>query len=164
MKSSIIIFTLVTFVIMISSCTKRDDMETLPKNSINGDYLYESNSKYYKSDGQFDTEITSNGSIFMKLNSSVLYIEVRPSIGYIYQVHCNNIQHHGDTTTFRINRQEISIGDQLFSLQGSNELSVGSFGYHDGYYTGKKVYFKYRSLNTSSLDIAKTYIVATKRN
>jgi len=164
MKSIIKLFTLITFVITISSCGKGNEMEALPENSANGDYLYESHSKYYHSDGQFDTEITSNGSIYLKSSNSMLFIDIRPSIGYTYQLQCNNVQHHGDTTTFRITQQEISMGEQLFSLEGTNDLSVGSFGMHDGYYTGKKVYFKYRSINKLSLEIAKTSIIATKRN
>jgi len=166
MKATIKILSLFVLALIVSSCGKGEEMETLPENGISGDYLYESSSKYYDSDGQFDRDITSSGSIFLKVNitNSSINLEVKPKYGYIYNVECNNLQHHGDTTTFRISRQEISIDDQLFSVEGTNGIDVGSLGMYDGYYAGDKVYLQYRSINTTTFDVAKTSIEAVKRN
>jgi len=166
MKTTIKILSLLFITFIISSCDKGEEMKTLPKNSINGDFLYQSSSKYYKSDGQFDRTVKSSGSIFIKANSSnsLINLEIKPIYGYIYNIKCTNIQQHGDTTTFSISRQEVHIDDQSFSVEGTKGINVGRFGMHDGYYISNKVYLQYRSINTTSFALTKTYIEATKGN
>ncbi|MCK5857293.1 MAG: hypothetical protein KAG64_07380 [Bacteroidales bacterium] len=161
--------TLFAFIILLaisSSCGKDDDSDLIPKNDPTGDYLYSGQSQYFNSDGTLDFKGETSGSIYANIDivGSNISIQILPSIGYQYNIRCTNLEHHGDTTTFRISRQQVTLLEETFSIEGTNNIQVGGYGLYDGYYTSKKIFFQYRSINSTTYDYSKTFIEATKRN
>lgn len=163
MKKINIIITLSLLILLtIASCGK--DGEELPTNDPTGNYLYESNSVYYHADGSIERKTNSNGSLAIENKDSKLFIEVTPSIGYTFTITANNLQTHGDTTTFSIYRQQIELKDNNYNVQGVNGVDVGNLGKYDGYFTDKVFVFDYRSVNIESLEWVETRTDALKRN
>ncbi len=162
MKKIILISLSIVFGLLIMSCDKGDSVD-IPTSEVLGDYLYSSSSAYYDAMGLEKTKATSDGSLFI-IQFTEMSIEVTPSIGYAYTFKATDIVNHGDTTTFRIRKQQISVNNIIFNLEGNNSIDVGSIGYYDGYYTDKKIVFAYRSINIENLDYAITRTDAIKRN
>lgn len=158
------IYTSLSFLIilLIASCDKGDS-EDIPTSEIMGDYLYSSSSAYYDAMGLEKIKATSDGSLFI-IQFTEMSIEITPSIGYAFTFKATDIVNHGDTTTFRIRKQQISVNNNVFNLEGNNSVEVGSMGYYDGYYTDKKIVFAYRSINIETFDYAITRTEAIKRN
>jgi len=160
---------LVIMIGLLTSCDKGDELAPLPKNDPSGDYFYTGESDYYNSDGNLDFNGTTAGSlsIVVSLNSQTISISILPNVGYSYIIHGSNLEAHGDTTTFRIVRQQVTIGSsylQTFNLEGTNGIKVGNLGYYDGFFTSNSIQLHYRSINIESLDFVKTLLVAKKRN
>jgi hypothetical protein len=166
---NIAFITLVIIIGLFTSCDKGGELAPLPSNDPSGDYFYKGESNYYNSDGSLDFNGTTAGSLstILNLNSKSISISILPNIGYSYIIQGSNLEVHGDTTTFRIVRQQITIGssyNQTFNLEGTNGIKVGNLGYYDGFFTSKEIQLHYRSINIESLDYVKSHLVAKKRN
>ena len=162
-----ILFSLIFALITISSCSIKDSDAPIPINDPSGDYLYISNSKYFSSEGKIEHEGASDGSMYVQWYSgnTNIDIQITPNIGYSYNIRGTNLQTHGDTTTFRISTQTVSINDQKFNLRGTNGIDVPNLGNYDGYYIKDSlIIYAFKSSNIENYESTETYTEGTKRN
>ena len=160
---------LIGFFIIIgifSSCDKGDELAPIPENNPTGNYNYTGHSKYFHSTGTLDyqTDISGSANIQYGQTGNTIDIYVIPMIGYEYQIKGTNLKQHGDTTTFSIGRQQVTILARTFTFEGTNGVSVGNLGNYDGYFTTKSFHLQYHSVNLGDLTTTDTYIDAIKRN
>jgi len=162
-----ILLSLVIGVLLVSSCTSNKSDGMIPENNPSGDYLYVSSSKYYSSNDDLEYEGSSDGYMYVNWYSgnSTIDIDITPNIGYTYSIQGSNLEQHGDTTTFRISAQTITIGNSQFNVRGTNGVAVPNLGNYDGYYVqDKKIVYAFKSSNIENYESTETSTEGTKRN
>ena len=162
MKINNILTALIVSIFILSSCTK-DASETIPTRNQDGDYTYSSSSTYYSNNNAVEHESISDGELYTT-TSSTIDIQLYPNLGYPFIIEGSNLQVHGDTTTFNISVQQISIQNKTFTVRGAGSINVGSLGNFDGYFTNSKIVFAYKSSNIETYEWVETRTEAIKKN
>jgi len=159
---------IIVLAFIVTSCST-GEIDIVPTNPQQGDYFYTSTSNYYLGNGTKEKEAVSQGSMSVNNSGSGILLYITPNLGYSYIITINNLEVHGDTTTFRISMQQIQIQSNssdlnTFNLTGTNSIPVGNLGNYDGYFTNEKFVFAFKSTNITSYDWVHTTTEATKRN
>ncbi len=164
-----VLLSLVFIAALLSSCQKSYSDNEIPTNDNNpsGDYLYSSNSKYYSGEDQIEYEGLSKGNMHVNWTSgnTTMSIQITPNIGYSYSILASNLENHGDTTTFRISAQTVTIQNETFNLRGTNAIDVPNIGKYDGYFIqNKQIVYAYKSSNIENYEFTETTTEGNKRN
>jgi|GEM_PF-6290891 hypothetical protein len=160
MKTKILISIIFAFSLVITSCTKSSSEYVPTTANVDGSYIYNSTSTYYNTLNEEDFKGASSG--FLDIYSATLTIT--PNIGWGYTLQISNLVYHGDTITFSIPMQQITVNNNTFNVTGNNNIPVGNYGSFDGFYTSNKIYFAYKSSNVETFEWVETESEGTKKN
>ena len=137
--------------------------EPVPEFNPQGDFVYESHSDYTDNNDPMDY-IISFGELDLILDYNKAIFEITPNSGFPFSIIAINLKTQGDTTTFDIYRQRVTVHDKQFDIYGTENIQCGSFGKFDGFFTDNDVVFEYKSIKSSGSFSSITKTVATKKD
>ena len=137
--------------------------EPVPEFIPQGDFVYESHSDYTDNNDPMDYTI-SFGELDLVLEYNRAIFKMTPNSGFPFSIIAINLKTQGDTTTFDIYHQTITIHDEQFDIYGTENIQCGSFGKFDGFFTENSVVFEYKSMKKYGSYASITKTVATKKD
>ncbi len=134
----------------LASCVYDDDGEFPSGGNPDGEYSYNSFSKYYDRNERLEYESPSKGYLEYLTDWGGAHLYISPNYGWSYQIYISNLVDRNGITTFSIHSQDFYLNNKNFRIRGTNEIPVydtaGSIiGFYDGYMTGDSIILEYDS-------------------